>query len=106
MATTAKPRPYSPAFSASMAAFNESRFVWSATFVMVVTTWLMFPAFSFSTASFALIKPAACMTMAHRLFHPCQAILTAPCERGGLVRDAGHLVDRFDQHFRGRGDLF
>ena len=36
-----KPWPYSPAFSASMAALIESRFVWSATFVIVVITILM-----------------------------------------------------------------
>ena len=40
-ATTAKPRPYSPAFSASIAALSDSRLVWSATFVMVVTTCVM-----------------------------------------------------------------
>ena len=45
-ATTRKPRPYSPAFSASMAALIDSRFVWSATLVIVVTTTLMLSAFS------------------------------------------------------------
>ena len=40
-ATTMKPWPYSPAFSASIAALIESRFVWSATFVIVVITMLM-----------------------------------------------------------------
>lgn len=33
-ATTAKPTPYLPAFSASMAALSESKLVWSATFVI------------------------------------------------------------------------
>ena len=36
-----KPCPYSPAFSASIAALIESRLVWSATFVIVVITMLM-----------------------------------------------------------------
>ncbi|VVO45249.1 hypothetical protein PS710_06606 [Pseudomonas fluorescens] len=38
VATTANPRPYSPAFSASMAAFSDNRLVWSATLTMVTTT--------------------------------------------------------------------
>ena len=37
-ATTKKPRPYSPAFSASMAALIDSKLVWSATLVIVVIT--------------------------------------------------------------------
>ena len=36
--------------------------LWSATFVMVVTTWLMLPAFSFKTASLSLIAPPASIT--------------------------------------------
>ena len=59
--TTAKPSPYSPAFSASMAALSESRLVWSATLVMVVTTELMLLVFSLSTASLAVIEPEASM---------------------------------------------
>ncbi|MCY1397310.1 hypothetical protein D9M71_123110 [compost metagenome] len=62
MATTAKPRPYSPAFSASMAAFSDSRLVWSATLTMVVTTWLMLPARSLRIASLALTSSAAPIT--------------------------------------------
>ena len=50
-ATTRKPAPYSPAFSASIAALMESRFVWSATFVMVVTARLMVAARSLIWAS-------------------------------------------------------
>ena len=48
LTTTRKPRPYSPAFSASIAALSDSRLVWSATRVIVVTTWVMLPAFSFN----------------------------------------------------------
>ena len=58
-ATTRKPRPYSPAFSASMAALTESRFVWSATFVIVVTTPVMSRAFSLMVESRCEIEPAA-----------------------------------------------
>ena len=54
--------PYSPAFSASIAALRDNRFVWSATFAMVVTTWLMLAAFSFSTPNLELIDAAASIT--------------------------------------------
>ena len=50
-ATTVKPRPNSPAFSASIAALSDSRFVWSATFVIVVTTAVIFSAFSLMASS-------------------------------------------------------
>ena len=45
-----------------MAAFSESRLVWSATLTMVVTTWLMLPAFSLRIASLALTRSAAPIT--------------------------------------------
>ena len=40
-ATTAKPRPASPARAASIAAFNASRFVWSAISRITLTIWLI-----------------------------------------------------------------
>ena len=45
-----------------MAALSDSRLVWSATLVIVVTTWLMLVALTLSTASLELIEPAASMT--------------------------------------------
>ena len=50
-ATTMKPWPYSPAFSASIEALIERRLVWSATFVIVVITMLMSSARSRMRAS-------------------------------------------------------
>ena len=50
LAMTRNPRPYSPAFSASIAALMERRFVWSATFAMVVTARLIVVARSLITA--------------------------------------------------------
>ena len=40
-ATTAKPRPASPALAASIAAFRASRLVWSAMSEMTFMIWLM-----------------------------------------------------------------
>ena len=77
-ATTRKPRPYSPAFSASIAALIDSRFVWSATLVIVVTTRLMFAARSLITESFAPIDPvdsASC-----RIVRSIPARLSCPVE--------------------------
>ena len=50
-AITRNPRPYSPAFSASIAALIERRLVWSATFAIVVTARLIVVARSLITAS-------------------------------------------------------
>ena len=58
-ATTRNPRPCSPAFSASIAAFTESRFVWSATFAIVVTTPPIFDARSLIADNFAAIEEVA-----------------------------------------------
>jgi hypothetical protein len=54
-ATTRKPRPCSPAFSASLAALVDSRLAWSATWVMVVTAWVMVSAFARVTASLEVL---------------------------------------------------
>jgi hypothetical protein len=57
-ATTTKPRPCSPAFSASPAASVDGRSVRPATWVVVVTTWVMLSAFSRVAASSEEIEPA------------------------------------------------
>jgi hypothetical protein len=44
--------------------------VWSATFVIVVTTVVMFRVFSLITASFDEIDAVALRERAHRRFHP------------------------------------
>ena len=44
-ATTAKPRPASPARAASMAALSASRLVWSAISEMTLMIWVMAAAF-------------------------------------------------------------
>ncbi len=58
-ATTEKPRPNSPAFSASMAALRDRRFVWSEILLMVVTTLEILLARSLMTASLEEIDVVA-----------------------------------------------
>ena len=106
-ATTRKPRPYSPAFSASIAALIDSRLVWSATLVIVVTTRLMLAARSLITDSLEPIDPvdsASCRivrSMPARLCWPVEAIcavclaswLTSFIVLQQLLAGGGDLVD-------------
>ena len=62
-ATTAKPRPCSPARAASIAAFSASRFVWPAMPVIVST---MPPICSDFSASWAIAPETAADAIAHR----------------------------------------
>ena len=50
-ATTAKPKPNSPAFSASIEALSDSRFVWRLTSLIAVTTPVILSTFPLITAS-------------------------------------------------------
>jgi hypothetical protein len=72
-----------------MAAFSERRLVWSATLVIVVTTWLMPPAFSLSTPSLALIDAAASMTW--RIVSSMR--VTPACPLPARVADSSATVD-------------
>ena len=59
LATTAKPRPASPARAASMVALSASRLVCSAMSVMSLTTSPMRPAASLSSLTVALVRSAS-----------------------------------------------
>lgn len=59
LATTANPRPNSPAFSASIDALSDSKFVCLLTSLMAVTMPVIFSTFPFMTASFPATFSAA-----------------------------------------------
>ncbi|MPM90427.1 hypothetical protein SDC9_137548 [bioreactor metagenome] len=66
-ATTANPRPASPALAASMAAFSARRFVWSAIWVMVFTNPVMPDTDLASSVTAALTWPPAPETSSIRV---------------------------------------
>jgi hypothetical protein len=80
--------------------------VWSATFVMVVTTRLMSLAFSRITASLEeieLVAPESWRIVPSHLVQPGAAIFG---EAGGIGGDAADLLQRGLQLLAGRRDLF
>ncbi len=106
VATTAKPRPCSPARAASTAAFRASRLVWNAISSMT-------PMMSAIFLLASLMSPMA----RHRGAHHRAALLglLARCHReliglagvvGGLLDGRGHLLHRGGGLFQARGLLF
>ena len=88
-----------------MAALSDSRLVWSATLVMVVTTELMLVVFSLRTASLAVIEPDASMIWRMVVSMRVMAGVAAAGEVGGLFGDLVDLVHRLHQLLGGGGDL-
>ncbi len=110
-ATTAKPRPASPARAASMAAFSASRLVWSA---MSSMTPMMRPTPSTCHAQFGhvALQHAGLLGHAvdarHGLVHHGPNSLPGlvvghPGQVGGGPRAAGHFHDRGVHLLHGRG---
>ncbi|MNL26530.1 hypothetical protein D3C87_1480590 [compost metagenome] len=69
-----------------MAALSDKRLVWSATLVIVVTTWVILPAFSFRMASLAFTEPAAPTTL--RIVSSMRASPTCPLPASDAVCSA------------------
>ena len=84
---------------------EREQIVWSATFVMVVTTWLMLLAFSFKTASLALTAPPASITCRMVASMRANPLLTGACQISRLLRTFSHVIDGLEQHLGGRRDL-
>ena len=89
-----------------MAAFRESRLVWSATLVMVVTTELMLLVFSLTTASLDVMELEASM-ICRMVASICgDGRLTAAREVGRFFRHVVDLIHGFHQLLGGGGDFF
>jgi hypothetical protein len=88
-----------------MAALSDSRLVWSATLVIVVTTWLMLVALTLSTASLELIEPAASMTCPMVSSIRARPVCPLSASTPVCSADLGDLVHGPHQILRGRGDL-
>ena len=73
-----------------MAALSDSRLVWSATLVMVVTTELMLAVFSLRTASLAVIELAA--SMIWRMVDSMCAMAVCPLPASSAVSSATWLT--------------